>query len=139
MADLRTRIEAAVWPTFRPGPDCEQHPDEAALVERVMAVVNETLHRVEHENNGKCRWCYQLVNTAWAKALGKETRPHRMTCRFYVGPVEHRRIRASESWMGFATWIECACGTSWNQKERDDCPNSAEAWRGPQPAEEAAL
>jgi hypothetical protein len=40
-ADLRARIERAVGMHLRPGPECEPHPDEIAIVDSVMAALDE--------------------------------------------------------------------------------------------------
>jgi hypothetical protein len=73
---------------------------------------------------------------------------HHMSCRHYVGPLEHKWIK--KDWNGTFGGIDhrCTCG-GWFRKgglaghgdgtEEAEavCPNAAQDWRGPRPEEEA--
>lgn len=134
--DLRSRILAAVEDGIRRQPHGVLRGDDETRIRSradgittaVMPVVEGALWRVENTSYGKCRWCYVLVVESWAKACGKEVRPHRMTCRFYVGPVEHRAGGGAQSLTHWST--SCSCGRSYDAG-RGGCENAAEAWRGP--------
>jgi hypothetical protein len=66
------------------------------------------------------------------------TRPwpgHRMTCRKYVGPLEHRIVNGHQALMGWNS--DCSCGRSYLDdvwaEPRQTCPDAALDWRGPRP------
>lgn len=82
------------------------------------------------------------VHPAWRlpNYTGKST-PHRMNCRHYVGPLEHRRVTAvneSYSFSGSAM-STCSCGKRypyWADEEAREaavCPDILFVWRGPRP------
>lgn len=127
---LRARLEAALEPHTHNG-----HLVDAELgdvVEAVMPIIEEIQFRSMHWQGGKCRWCRVIVSEVLAKGLGKKLQPHRMTCRFYVGPVEH--IKTGGGHQMLTHWAtHCTCGESWDAERYDECPNSAETWRGPRP------
>lgn len=106
----------------------------AAAFEAAEAAVADKLWRATHTVRGACRYC--------------STRPpepsslHRMSCRFYVGPLEHRWAR--DGWNGTFGGVDhfCVCG-GWfrlggiaghgdGTEEADVvCPNADQDWRGP--------
>lgn len=82
------------------------------------------------------------VHPAWRfpNYTGKRTE-HRMRCRYYVGPLEHKRIQAvngSFSITGTAM-SECSCGKNypyWADEEARKaavCPDILFVWRGERP------
>jgi len=134
--DLRARIEDAIRRNSL-ATDLEDDDGELIIlpvdnvVAAVMEVVEEIRFRSMHWQDGKCRWCRVIVSEVLAKGLGKQLQPHRMTCRFYVGPVEHHKTGGHQMLTHWAT--HCTCGNSWDAEQSDECPNSAEVWRAPTP------
>lgn len=72
---------------------------------------------------------------------GLKQRGHRMWCRWYTGPLEHRVM---DERSGFATGdpiVECTCGQRYYKWDDDDwtrrnaCPEMLFIWRGPRPEE----
>lgn len=117
MTDLRARIVDVLKAA---GGDTE------ALADAVMAVVNASSMQAFHNPRGRCRWCNVITSEVLAR--GRELKPHRMTCRFYGGPVEHRPIGGHQMFTHWAT--DCSCGKSYDA-ERGGCPNATEIWREP--------
>lgn len=68
-SDLRARMERAVGMHLRPGPETPPHPDEIAIVDDVMAVVDDAIARVLHEYADRLDaidpQCTALTGPAW--------------------------------------------------------------------------
>lgn len=101
------------------------------LTDAVMAIVEKSLWNAANTDYGKCNSCNALVLEGWARR-GHPVQPHKMTCRWYVGPLEHRRLRSFYNTFWQKTEYECTCGGTWRE-DGDGCPNAAETWRGPKP------
>jgi hypothetical protein len=129
---LRARIEAALDSYTHNG-----HLVDAELgdvLDAVMAVVEKSLWNAANTNYGKCSSCNALVLEGWARP-NRPVQPHKMTCRWYVGPLEHRRLRSSYNTFWQKTEYECTCGGTWREGG-DGCPNVAETWRGASPEQQ---
>lgn len=134
--DLRARFEAAmdpyIWNEFASTGEVLTLIQRDDAINAALAIVEEIRFRSMHWEGGKCRWCRVIVSEVLAKGLGKELQPHRKTCRFYVGPVEHSKTGGGHQML--THWAtHCTCGKSYDAERYNECPNSAETWRGPEP------
>lgn len=105
-----------------------------SLLDAIMPVVEEKLWRANWTRHGKCRFCDALILEDWVCSRGRQVQPHRMHCRFYIGPVEHRDVHGRQAATHWST--ECSCGRSRNAEREVTCPNTGEVWRGPMPGRE---
>ena len=95
-------------------------------LESLRAEHEECLHRARHYIRGRCRYC----------GGGYATRPHRMHCQLYVGPLEHRWVHKDENDTFGGIDHSCICG-GWfraggaaSPGEEPICPKSSETYRG---------
>jgi hypothetical protein len=130
---LRARIEAAIepiasWVEVDYASVTTGASLTADLVDAVMLVVDEALHRASHTDRGRCSYCRVIVSEVLLYGDPKPPLPpHKMSCRFYVGPVEHRVVGGAPSLTHWAT--RCSCGRSYDVED-GGCPNAEEDWRG---------
>jgi hypothetical protein len=101
-------------------------------VDAVVAVVEPRLWRSRNVVNGRCRYCGTNSDR------GKQ---HRMYCRHYVGPLEHRWVRERYNGTFGGLDHECQCGGSVRvggiagTEGLPACPNVDQDWRGPRSEE----
>lgn len=135
--NLRTRIEAAIRRNSL-ATDLENDDGELIVVpvgnvvDAVVEVVEKSLWNAANTNYGKCNSCNALVLEGWARP-NRPVQPHKMTCRWYVGPVEHRLLRTTYNSFWNVDDYECTCGRTWREGDETGCPNTAETRRGPKP------
>lgn len=99
--------------------------------------------RAENTVRGHCRWCSIPVDPR----IHGYGMPHRLNCKLYVGPLEHRwqRTGFNGTFGGIDYW--CVCG-GWFRKggmaghgdgspdAEPVCPHAGEDWRGSRPDQE---
>lgn len=134
--DLRARLESALepycWHEFASTGEVVTVVQAADALDAILPVVEKSLWNAANTNYGKCNSCNALVLEGWARP-NRPVQPHRMTCRWYIGPVEHRLLRTTYNSFWNVNDYECTCGRSWREGDEAGCPNTAETWRGPKP------
>lgn len=128
-------------------------PDGAVLTERdivdaVMPVVKRAIWRAANVVRGRCRTCSGILDAEMHPRARDFELGHRMRCRFYVGPLEHKlRMRGINGTFG-GTDYDCICGGWFRQGglaghgdgttgAEPICPDADQDWRGPQEGDEA--
>lgn len=147
--DLRTRLAHALASTpavciagrievsrHGEGPDGHSYHGGCALCRGEIETLLDAIMPIAEQardisNTGQCRRCgrhvdQSLIPPHWNRQAG----PHRMECRWYVGPVEHAPLTGPG-----ASWQVCICGADLDEHGQE-CPNAAETWRGTVPPRE---
>lgn len=123
---------------------------DECTADAVLAVVEPILFLVRHTSNGRCRHCSAVVDPRFSTARRPtreglapvEAQPHRMHCRFHVGPLEHRWVRTGINGTFGGVDHDCACGGSFrrgglaghgdgSETAEPVCPDADQTWRGP--------
>lgn len=124
--DLRTRLEAALELHTHNGRLVDAELGD--VVEAALEVFEERLWYAHNFDQGRCRRCEVRTEAAWN--VNRKSRPHRMHCELYTGPVEHKPIYAINGSPLYGSNVTCSCGQHLDSMD-SQCPNAAETWRGP--------
>jgi hypothetical protein len=138
--DVRAAIEDVEcphnWVDGVPGEDCLDCTTTA-----VMAVVDKAVWRAANVLRGRCRTCSGILDQELYPRARDFELGHRMRCRFYVGPLEHRWVSKRMNGTFGGLDHDCVCGGWFRQgglaghgdgsnDAEPICPNADQDWRG---------
>ncbi len=104
-----------------------------AILDILTPVVKAAIHEARRPP-GTCRECWEPT--------APDGFTHHMSCSQRVGPVQHNSSGSGYNPTTKTAKYYCTCGTEWtatyepgDARASETCPNAAETWRGPQPAD----
>jgi hypothetical protein len=127
------------WPRFV-GRQAARHELESLVgdLEVAQVVWNDLLAplydamaaRLVYNRMLSCRSCGR-PHPAKPHGKPRALRPHATHCPHYVGPLEHRAIKAEKALLGWH--LLCSCGQTYPDEPNTVCPSAHVDWRGPRP------